>query len=267
MADSRPTEQHQDISVLLGSHTGQPKKFVFPVGLEGLTADFGNRAVTTQALDQFWCDALGPAVPTLSLTGHTGWRILRDNRDGKQQFAYLLQMHLDHMGLMAQHPNSPLSLLLLHDPTTGLTMQCFATNLRITRDKTRALFYQFQWDLTVVKQFAITNSPSQNWRVGRSGTGYVNLNPPATTAHKSRSEQARRIQTAGGATIPSGVTAYTVQAGDTLDGLVTAFYHPTSQSQRQRAMQTVLSYPRNSQITNPNAIYVGEVIYFPKRIS
>jgi hypothetical protein len=261
-----PTDQAKDISILLASPKNL-KKFTFPVGLEGMTFTFGNRAITTQALDKFWCDALGPAVPTVTLTGHTGWRVLRDGRDGKQQFAYMLRMYQEHMGLLATAPNSPRSLLVLHDPTTGMVLRCFSTSLRIMRDKTRTLLYPFEWDLTVVNQLALNADPSQHWVGSKLGTGYTNPNPKPATQRTSRHTDANRISTSSAATMPAGSSSYTVQSGDNLSTIVKNHYGLTTNDQIMHALDIVKHYPGNRAIKNVNNIYPGEIIYFPKRLS
>lgn len=260
-----PSDQSGDISIHLGSPSGGTH-FVFPVGLEGLTLTMGSRAVTTQALDAFWCDALGPAVPTLTLTGHTGWRALRDGLDGKQQFIKLVTMHKDHERLLAKYPNNRASLLLLHDATADLTLWCFATSLRISRDKTQALLFPFEWDLTVVRKVDPA-APS----LGRSSSSSPSQGAQTSTSSPKQAgikHSADALRNRNAATVPGDAIKYIVQSGDTLSALVKTKYNATTWDQQKRYIDAVMRYPANNgRIQDADHIYPGEVIWFPRRIT
>lgn len=152
-----PDSQAGDIAIrLAGTGFGDPYYFVFPVGLEGLSINYGTRNSVTQALDAFWVDSLGPAVVSFTITGHTGYRRQPrlGNLDGRQQFLRMLRIHKEHQARLRAAPNQLSSLLLFADPSSGFIFWCFATNLSITRDRTAATLFHFDWQLTVVKDIS-----------------------------------------------------------------------------------------------------------------
>lgn len=142
-----PEDQTGDIYVTIAG----VDYIVFPVGIEGMNLDFPNRAVITQAFDAVWVDTLGAGIRTMTLTGTTGWRRIRDGIDGRRQLHRLINLHTRHMELLKGGSNDPKNWLYIGDSTIGGGIyQCIANDLKITRDKSKPTLFTFEWSLTVM---------------------------------------------------------------------------------------------------------------------
>jgi len=167
---SAPWYQGGDITIQLStSRKGDIFFFTFPVGLEGLGIEYGTRAAVTQALDAVWLDSLGSAIVNMTISGHTGYKDHNTGYigDGREQFQRMVRIHKEHQRRLKEAPNKFDSLLLFSDPSSGFIFWCFATNLKITRDKSSPILFHFEWDLTVVKDSSkFINPPSNKTSVG-----------------------------------------------------------------------------------------------------
>lgn len=142
-----PEDQTGDIYVTLAG----VDFIVFPVGIEGMTLDFPNRAVITQAFDGVWADTLGAGIRTMTLSGTTGWRRNKDGLDGRRQLHRLINLHNTHMEYLRLGANDPKYWLFIGDSTIGGgVFQCIANNLKVVRDKARPTMFAFEWQLTVM---------------------------------------------------------------------------------------------------------------------
>jgi len=144
-------DQSGELSIRLGGDM----YLRFPVGIEAVNVSYGTRAAVTQAFDAFWLDSLGPAIPTFSISGHTGYMDHGyGTGDGKKSFLYLVKMHKEHQRRCKESPNAVTSLLTYTDVGSGFIFLCFATNLRITREKSTPTLFHFEWEFSVVADYS-----------------------------------------------------------------------------------------------------------------
>lgn len=168
-AGGAPTSQKagdRPISFLLDNDAaGAPQRFVdLVIRPEELTWTETSRLSVTQTLGGAWADNFGAGIPTINLSGHTGWRKTKtSDDDGLARFATLKETVFDTWHLQRQQniedgldPNAVR--LIFSDALDDRSVVVAPQNFVLRRSKTRPLLAQFQISLLVLDA-ALQNAP------------------------------------------------------------------------------------------------------------
>lgn len=155
-AESRPIS-----FVLDDQSTGSP-----PVSLslvirpEDLTRTDPSRINTQQTLGGAWADNFGPGIPTISISGHTGWRrrlVNDDDSDGGERFQALFehiftQWHVLRNDAVNAGTDPDRVRLVFADALDQFAVVVAPTSFALRRSKSRPLLSQYQISLMVLSQ-------------------------------------------------------------------------------------------------------------------
>lgn len=147
--------------VLDDQSTGSP-----PVSLslvirpEDLTRTDPSRITTQQTLGGAWADNFGPGIPTISISGHTGWRrrlVNDDDSDGGERFQNLFehvftQWHTLRNDAMKAGTDPDRVRLVFADALDQFAVVVAPISFVLRRSKSRPLLSQYQITLMVLSQ-------------------------------------------------------------------------------------------------------------------
>lgn len=133
------------------------KSFTLPIRPEDLSVNRPMRATVHQTLGrsvQGWVDEFGPGLPTISISGHTGWRA-QSSMDGLQAFDELSRFINDQYPKLRQiaidYGRDPaVAKLILVDVLDNFAWEVAPTQFVLRRSKSRPLLYQYNITLQVV---------------------------------------------------------------------------------------------------------------------
>lgn len=156
-ADERP------ISFVLDDQTtrASPRISVdLTIRPEDLTRVDSSRLTTQQTLGGAWVDNFGPGIPSLNISGHTGWRRrfgVDDERDGQERFKYLFEnvftrWHKLRNDAMKAGDNPDKVRLVFADALDQFAVVVAPVTFTLKRSKSRPLLCQYQIAMTVVNQ-------------------------------------------------------------------------------------------------------------------
>lgn len=147
--------------VLDDQSTGSP-----PVSLslvirpEDLTRTDPSRITTQQTLGGAWADNFGPGIPTISISGHTGWRrrmVSGDDSDGGERFAALFEQvftrwHTLRNDAVRAGTDPDRVRLVFADALDQFAVVVAPTSFVLRRSKSRPLLSQYQISLMALSQ-------------------------------------------------------------------------------------------------------------------
>ena len=156
-ADERP------ISFVLDDQTtrASPRISVdLTIRPEDLTRVDSSRLTTQQTLGGAWVDSFGPGIPSLNISGHTGWRRrfgVDDERDGQERFKYLFEnvftrWHKLRNDAMKAGDNPDKVRLVFADALDQFAVVVAPVSFTLKRSKSRPLLCQYQIAMTVVNE-------------------------------------------------------------------------------------------------------------------
>ena len=119
---------------------------------EDLTRTDTSRLTTTQTLGGAWADNFGPGLPTVQISGHTGWGA-GDRQNGLEAFQFLYdevfkQWHAHRAAVLKLGMDPDLVKLIFSDQLDGFTWVVAPQNFVLKRNKSRPLLSQYQISLT-----------------------------------------------------------------------------------------------------------------------
>lgn len=147
--------------VLDDQSTGSP-----PVSLslvirpEDLTRSDPSRITTQQTLGGAWADNFGPGIPTISISGHTGWRrrlVAGDDSDGGERFSALFEQvfarwHTLRNDAVKAGTDPDRVRLVFADALDQFAVVVAPTSFVLRRSKSRPLLSQYQISLMVLSR-------------------------------------------------------------------------------------------------------------------
>lgn len=157
-----PTDQRagvRPISFLLQKQGGFGSPVTLKVRPEDLTRNEPSRVTVTQTLGrgvQGWVDNFGEGLPSLTISGHTGWRTSAGSgEDGAQAFETLnhLVQHEYHAAKQAaiDAGMDPATVKLLFvDMLDGFTLNVVPQQFVLRRSKSRPLLFQYNISLQAI---------------------------------------------------------------------------------------------------------------------
>ena len=127
---------------------------------EDLTRVDNSRLTTQQTLGGAWVDDFGPGIPSLTISGHTGWRRrfgVDDERDGQERFRYLFEnvftrWHKLRNDAKKAGDNPDKVRLVFADSLDQFAAVVAPVSFTLKRSKSRPLLCQYQISMTVVSQ-------------------------------------------------------------------------------------------------------------------
>jgi hypothetical protein len=127
---------------------------------EDLTRNNPSRMTVQQTLGGAWADSFGPGIPTISISGHTGWRrrsVGDDERDGSERFQRLYdsvwtQWHTLRQDAVKAGNDPDQVRLIFADALDGFAVVVAPTSFVLRRSKTRPLLSQYQIAMTVLSE-------------------------------------------------------------------------------------------------------------------
>lgn len=156
-ADERP------ILFVLDDRTGKLDRTVVNMVIrpEDLTRVDTSRMTTQQTLGGAWVDNFGPGIPSLNISGHTGWRRrfgVDDERDGQERFKYLFEnvftrWHKLRNDAMKRGVDPDLVVLLFVDALDGFAARVAPNSFTLKRSKSRPLLCQYQISMTIISPY------------------------------------------------------------------------------------------------------------------
>lgn len=126
---------------------------------EDLTRTEPNRVVINQSFGNGligWADDFGPGLPTLSISGHTGWRTSEaSGLDGAQAFdelrALVKELYPSAVQNAIDTGNDPAKVRLLYlDLLNGSNWSVAVTGFNLRRNKDRPLLYMYSMQVTAL---------------------------------------------------------------------------------------------------------------------
>lgn len=160
----QPSSQKADvrpISFVLDDRTSGdllPSSVDLAIRPEDLTRGDPSRLNVQQTLGGAWADNFGPGVPTITISGHTGWRPLAGSLgDGEARFQALKttvfdQWHAKRRDAVQAGRDPDLVQLVFSDSLDGFTVVVAPMSFTLRRSRSRPLIYQYQISLTVLDQ-------------------------------------------------------------------------------------------------------------------
>lgn len=138
--------------------TGTLKQHSMVVRPEDLTRTETSRVSVQQTLDPgnpAWVDNFGPGLPTINISGHTGWRYVEGQGDGMEQFEKLNQIafvewHQRRQRAINWGMDPDLVKLIFADALDDFTWVVVPQNFTLRRSRSRPLLMQYQISLQVV---------------------------------------------------------------------------------------------------------------------
>lgn len=153
-ADARP------ISFILDDQSAgsDPISIGLLIRPEDLTRSDPSRMAVQQTLGGAWADNFGPGVPTITISGHTGWRRRlgdRDDLDGGERFQQLFETVFTSWHTLRKDAvkagNDPDKVrLIFADALDDFVVVVAPTSFVLRRSKSRPLLSQYQITMTVL---------------------------------------------------------------------------------------------------------------------
>jgi hypothetical protein len=135
--------------------SAKPTEVTLYVRPEDLTRTDPSRTTIQQSLGGAWGDDFGGGVPTINISGNTGWLSDASNTDGVQRFIDLKttvfdQWHAKRLAAYQSggHPN--LVVLMFTDALDQFTSSVMPGQFVLRRSKSRPLLMQYQIPMTVL---------------------------------------------------------------------------------------------------------------------
>jgi hypothetical protein len=134
--------------------SSNPTEVVLYVRPEELTRTDPSRTTVQQTLGGAWGDEFGPGVPTVNISGNTGWMTDSAAKDGIQRLIDLKSLVYDqwHAKRLAAYKNGgypDLVVLMFTDVLDQFTSSVIPGQFVLRRSRTRPLLAQYQIPLTV----------------------------------------------------------------------------------------------------------------------
>lgn len=135
-----------------------PISMNFTIRPEELTRTDPSRLKVQQTLGGAWADSFGAGVPTIQISGHTGWRPTAGNSsDGEARFRALKQQVFDgwhnrRLAAVKSGMDPDTVQLIFTDALNQQTVVVAPNSFVLRRSKSRPLLMQYQISLTVLKQ-------------------------------------------------------------------------------------------------------------------
>lgn len=157
-----PTSQKiRPISFILSDGGGIRGSVTLPIRPEDLNRTEGSRSTVHQTMGRSpgpvgWVDNFGPALPSCSINGTTGWRVAESTgMDGFDSFEALNQLvQRDYHDAKQEHINAGLDpafvQLIFVDTLDRFAWSVVPTQFVLRRSKSRPLLYQYQIALQAV---------------------------------------------------------------------------------------------------------------------
>jgi hypothetical protein len=157
--DSTPSSQKADARpisfVLADLNVGSTQKIDLYVRPEELTRTDPSRVSVQQTLDKtIWADNFGPGVSTINISGHTGWRMDAQGKDGGDRFIALKTQFFDgwHQAkakayASGQDPNKVF--LAFADTLDNFVCEVIPNQITLRRSRSRPLLMTYQIGMTV----------------------------------------------------------------------------------------------------------------------
>lgn len=159
------------ISFLLDNPSSgqEPAFFDFVIRPEELTWTETSRLSVNQTLGGAWADNFGASIPTINLSGHTGWHKMGiEKKDGLDRFVALKETVFDGWHLQRQQsindgqdPNQVR--LIFSDALDSRAVVVAPQSFTLRRSKSRPLLAQFQISLLVMDEALELPSPAQQF--------------------------------------------------------------------------------------------------------
>lgn len=164
MQANTPQSQKADvkpISFVLNDPTASAphSEIVLFVRPEELTRTDPSRTTVNQTLGGAWCDEFGAGVPTINISGTTGWKTDSAAKDGIQRLTDLKTLVYDkwHAGRSRAYKTgidpSQVQLLFV-DGLDGFMANVIPGQFVLRRSRTRPLLAQYQIPMTVISDIA-----------------------------------------------------------------------------------------------------------------
>jgi hypothetical protein len=114
-----------------------------------------------------WADSFGPGVPSLSISGHTGWRPGDDGKDGLDRMKQLHDVifsawHLSRQLKTLQGLDPDSIQLIFSDAMDDIAWVVAPTQFVLKRDRRRPLLAQYQIGMTYLSQYVATSGGSSS---------------------------------------------------------------------------------------------------------
>jgi hypothetical protein len=118
-----------------------------------------------------WADSFGPGVPTLSISGHTGWRPGEDGNDGLARMKMLHDVifsawHVSRQLKTLQGLDPDSIQLIFSDGMDDIAWVVAPTQFILKRDRRRPLLAQYQIGMTYLSQYVASSSSSSGSTFG-----------------------------------------------------------------------------------------------------
>lgn len=160
MFTSPPSSQKAEVRpisfVLDDQATGGPPASVdLVIRPEDLTRNDPSRLNVQQTLGGAWADNFGPGVPTILISGHTGWRPTFASGDGGERFQQLydqvyVQWHERRAAAVQMGIDPDLVKLVFADALDDFSVVVAPMAFTLQRSRSRPLLYQYRINLTVL---------------------------------------------------------------------------------------------------------------------
>lgn len=159
---SAPTSQKSDvrpITFVADYASGAViRSFTLPIRPEDLSINRPMRSTVHQTLDkqtQGWVDEFGPGLPTITISGHTGWRAQSSGMDGLQAFEelswFINERYPKVRQIAIDYGRDPeVAKLILVDLLDGFAWEVAPIQFVMRRSKSRPLLVQYNMTLQVV---------------------------------------------------------------------------------------------------------------------
>lgn len=171
-----PSSQKSDVCpisfVIDDQTTGElPVSLTLRVRPEDLTYSNPSRLNVQQTLGGAWADNWNEGIPTINLSGHTGWRTGADGLDGGERYQQLFdqvytQWHQRRRNAIANGMDPNLVQLVYSDALNNISVVVAPNSFVLRRSRQRPLLCMYQIALTVTNS---ETDPSANDSDGASG--------------------------------------------------------------------------------------------------
>jgi hypothetical protein len=154
-ADARPISFVLDDQSSAGA---SPVSVNLAIRPEDLSRTDTSRISVQQTLGGAWADNFGAGIPTISISGHTGWKPAatgNDTKDGAERFQWLFEnvfekWHSLRGDAVKAGKNPDLVKLVYADSLDSIVSVVAPMSFALRRSKSRPLLFQFQIALTVL---------------------------------------------------------------------------------------------------------------------
>lgn len=162
LGTSPPTSQKSDVRPITFvadyASGGVIRSFTLPIRPEDLSINRPMRSTVHQTLDkqtQGWVDEFGPGLPTITISGNTGWRAQSSGMDGLQAFEelswFINERYPKVRQIAIDYGRDPaVAKLILVDVLDNFAWEVAPTQFVLRRSKSRPLLYQYNITLQVV---------------------------------------------------------------------------------------------------------------------